>query len=129
MMKRLVVRPELCIGCRSCEERCSLAWRKQNIREKSAIRVDQDDTGNYVIHVCSQCGACAEVCQVQALKRDKKGIIKVQTADCVGCLACVGNCPSETMYYHDELKEPFKCIACGLCAKECPTQCLSIEEY
>ena len=128
-MKRLVVKPELCIGCRRCEEICSLTWRKENNAEKSAIRVKENGEQGYAIYVCNQCGLCINICQTQALSRDKNGIVMIKKADCVGCLACVGNCPHETMYYHDQLREPFKCIACGLCVKECPTQALVIEEY
>ncbi|HHT64169.1 MAG: 4Fe-4S binding protein [Bacillota bacterium] len=128
-MKRLIAKSELCIGCRLCEEVCSKAYRKENNREKSAIRIDENGEKGYIIHVCNQCGTCIDICQVPAITRDKNGIVRIKKDLCVGCLSCVGNCPTETMYYHDELTEPFKCIACGLCAKECPSGALEIEEY
>jgi len=125
----LAVKSELCIGCRLCEEICSKAYRKDNNREKSAIRVEENGDKGYLIHVCNQCGNCIDICQVPALSRDKNGVVRIKKDICVGCLACVGNCPTENMYYHDTLTEPFKCIACGLCAKECPSGALEIEEY
>lgn len=128
-MKRLVTKPELCIGCRRCEEVCSKAYRKEKNAKKSAIRIEENAEKGYIIHVCNQCGRCLDVCQVPAISQDKNGIVRINKDNCVGCLACVGNCPTETMFYHDELTEPFKCIACGLCAKECPSGALVIEEY
>lgn len=128
-MKRLSVKSELCIGCRLCEEVCSNAYRKEKNREKSAIRIEENGDKGYIIHVCNQCGHCIDICQVPSISKDKNGIVRIKKDTCVGCLACVGNCPTETMYYHDELTEPFKCIACGLCAKECPSGALEIEEY
>ncbi|HWI54079.1 MAG TPA: 4Fe-4S binding protein [Desulfobacteria bacterium] len=127
-MKSLVGKSELCIGCGKCEEVCSEAYRKEKNRLKSAIRIDANGEGNFSIHVCNQCGHCSDICQVCAIPRDKNGIVKIKKDICVGCLACVGNCPTDTMYYHDELAEPFKCIACGLCAKECPTGAIAIVE-
>lgn len=127
-MKRLVVKPELCVGCRLCEKVCSHSYRKENNREKSAIRIERNGDKGYTIHVCNQCGKCIDICQVPAIRRDKNSILRINKNDCVGCLACVGNCPTGTMFYHDELTEPFKCIVCGLCAKECPSGTLTIEE-
>ena len=87
-MKRLIAKSELCIGCRLCEEVCSKAYRKENNREKSAIRIDENGEKGYIIQVCNQCGTCLEICVVPAITRDKNGIVRLKRP-CVGCLSCV----------------------------------------
>ena len=47
------------------------------------------------------------------------GIVRLRAKDCVGCLACVGFCPTLVMYTVPEDVVPFKCIACGNCATYC----------
>ncbi|ATW25022.1 4Fe-4S binding protein [Candidatus Formimonas warabiya] len=128
-MKRLVAKSELCIGCRLCEEVCSQAYRKEKNGKKSAIRIEENGDKGYIVHVCNQCGHCADICPVPAIEKDENGIVRIREDICVGCLTCVENCPTETMYAHDELTEPFKCIACGLCAEECPSGAIEIEAY
>ncbi len=125
-MKRLVVNPDLCSGCLKCEETCSTAYHKENLAEKSAIRVTVNNPKPLGHSICNQCGECIAICPTQAIYRDKAGIVRIRKADCVGCLSCVGFCPSLSMRYHSSLVEPFKCVACGLCAKQCPDHALSI---
>ncbi|MGI6357185.1 MAG: 4Fe-4S binding protein [Bacillota bacterium] len=125
-MKRLVANADLCIGCLKCEETCSTAYRKKNLAELSAIRVTVNEVEPHILSVCNQCGECIAICPTQAISRDKTGVVRIKKADCVGCLSCVGFCPSLSMRYHSSLVEPFKCIACGLCAKECPSGALAI---
>ena len=53
--------------------------------------------------------------------------MRLKKKECVGCLSCVGFCPTLTMYYHESQVEPIKCISCALCVKECPTGALAVE--
>ncbi|WP_026478563.1 4Fe-4S binding protein [Alkaliphilus transvaalensis] len=125
-MKLLVKKDELCIGCGVCEEVCSKAYFKENNREKSCIKVEAGESNT--INVCNQCGVCIDICPIIAIKRDPKGVVRINKKECVGCFMCVGFCPESAMGQHDDYIEPFKCIACGLCAKECPTGAITVED-
>jgi carbon-monoxide dehydrogenase iron sulfur subunit len=118
--------PGLCVGCYVCEETCSETWFKAVDREKSSIRILDDDAGNLGAVFCVQCGECIGVCPTGALSQDKRGVVRVNKKLCVGCLACVGFCPYQAMFYHVDQVEPFKCVACGKCARECPAEALTI---
>jgi len=125
-MKVLTKNEELCIACGLCEEVCSNAYFKQKDREKSCIQVE--NTQKKDINVCSQCGICIDVCPIQAITRDKRGVVRINKKSCVGCFICVGFCPEAAMRQHDDCIEPFKCIACGLCARQCPTGAIEVKE-
>ena len=126
-MKVLSKEDSLCIKCHKCEEVCSTAFFKESDIKKAALRI-KEDAQEILIITCNQCGECIDVCQVQALYRDKNDIVRIKKNICVGCLMCVGFCPELAMFQNDELTEPLKCISCGLCAKECPTGAIHIEE-
>jgi Fe-S-cluster-containing hydrogenase component 2 len=129
-MKVLVFKPELCNGCRICEETCAQTWFKETNAEKSAIRICEspEEPGHYCAVVCNQCGECMDVCPTLALRRDKHGIVRLSKTLCVGCLSCVGFCPSEAMFVHADYTAPFKCVTCGKCVEACPTGALEVQD-
>jgi anaerobic carbon-monoxide dehydrogenase iron sulfur subunit len=126
-MKYLKTNPTRCKGVRACEKACSQAFFKIDNPEKSAIRVKQTESG-FEINVCDQCGECILVCPVEAITRNKQGVVMIKKSICVGCYICVGFCPTLSMFFHPDLKEPFKCVACGLCVKPCPEKVLELSE-
>jgi anaerobic carbon-monoxide dehydrogenase iron sulfur subunit len=126
-MKVLVWDGKKCIGCRTCEKVCSQTWFKEENRLKSRIKIIKTENG-FSANFCNQCGECIIVCPVEALTRDAKGIVRLNGKTCVGCLSCVGFCPTSSMFYTDGEDVPFKCIACGICVKTCPSGALSLEE-
>jgi len=103
-----------------------MACYKVKDKEKSAIRVTENDDGSFSIAVCDQCGVCKEMCQIMALRTANSGVVQLDKKICVGCLVCVAECLRSYMCYNDELPTPFKCIACGLCAKQCKAGALEI---
>jgi carbon-monoxide dehydrogenase iron sulfur subunit len=129
-MKVLVFDPELCKGSRRCEETCSQTLFKEVNQQKSAIRILDmtDKPGRYQANLCTQCGECIDICPVMAIKRDKRGVVRVDKDLCVGCLSCVGFCPYLAMFVHPDCIVPFKCVVCGACAKQCPTRALSVQD-
>jgi Fe-S-cluster-containing hydrogenase component 2 len=126
-MKVLVWDETKCIGCGTCEKVCSQTWFKEEDRAKSRIQITKTDAG-FNGNACNQCGECINVCPVEALSRDARGIVRLNAKTCVGCLSCVGFCPTASMFVAKSEPIPFKCIACGICVKSCPTGALSLED-
>lgn len=126
-MKVLTKKPELCIQCHACETACSNTWFKEDNADKSCIRI-KDENNQAKITACTQCGECLPICPVEALTRDKNGVIRIDKKACVGCFMCVGFCPELSMMMHEAHIEPFKCTACGQCAKACPAGALEIAQ-
>lgn len=127
-MKYLVSKEALCTNCGQCEEICAAAYKKTKEKELSCIRIEAVSGQSPTIKVCNQCGVCIDICPVQAIYRDGKGVVRIKNEPCVGCYMCVGFCPTEAMGQHDAHPAPYKCIACGLCAKNCPTGAIFIAE-
>ena len=127
-MKKLTTDPVKCTGCGTCEEACSVIFYGDEDREKSAIRVTENDSGSYDISVCDQCGSCMWMCSEKALTKADNGVVTLNKKQCVGCLICIAECKRGYFFYNDELPTPFKCIACGLCAMQCPTGAIKIVE-
>ena len=124
-MKILVHKQELCTGCRACEVACSTAYFKTPDRNKSAIRIINNDN-SFHARKCTQCGEYIDMCTAHAIYRDKNGVVRIDKKLCVGCLGCVGYCSELVMFYDDNLTEPFKCIACNICVKACPENALEV---
>ncbi|MBN2260405.1 MAG: 4Fe-4S binding protein [Clostridiales bacterium] len=127
-MKVLTKNENICVECHQCEDACSVAFFKAADREKSSVRVDRKKTGEINLTTCTQCGVCIDVCPVQAISRDKNGIVRINKKECVGCFMCVAACPEDAMMYNKDLIEPFKCVSCGICTQECPTGAIKIED-
>lgn len=118
MLKVLNYAVEKCISCGKCETKCSTLFKKEDNSKKSCINIIPKNGGR-IINVCNQCGRCIDVCPAEALKRDSLGVVRLDSKRCVGCLICVGFCPTSSMRQHDDYLVPFKCISCGQCVKVC----------
>ena len=56
-----------------------------------AVQIDEEK--------CTGCGACVEVCPVEALKvEDDKATV---SEECVECGACIDECPNEALSLPD----------------------------
>ncbi|MDD2620512.1 MAG: 4Fe-4S binding protein, partial [Syntrophomonadaceae bacterium] len=44
---------------------------------------------------CSQCGACVEVCPVDAIDLENSALIDIKK--CILCCACIKNCPENAL--------------------------------
>ena len=116
MSKLLVVHPEKCAGCRTCELMCSFEHSKSFNPRLSAVTVINYEKASISVPVmCMQCddACCLKVCPVGAISRDEKGVIVQNHDKCIVCKMCVSACPLGNMSYSPAVKRVFKCDLCG----------------
>ena len=126
----LLLQPEYCIDCRSCQLACSLKHEGTFRPSKSRIEVLTSPMKFSVPLTCLQCEepACATVCVVNALtKNAATGLVEYNAQKCIGCRICVSACPFGNISYDRETKKVLKCDVCGgepECATFCPTKAI-----
>ena len=120
---------ENCSGCRTCLVACAL----ENFREinpaKSVLRIQGlfPGPGTYHIHLCDQCGRCAEVCPVEAIHFED-GHYQIHEDECTQCMLCVDECPYDVICAHPDLEAPYKCSMCLACVNACPRGAIQVIE-
>ena len=131
MGKQLLIKPEKCVGCRSCEIVCSYYNRGKTFNPKNAaISVIMYEEAAISIPVmCLQCeeACCIKVCPVGAMYRAEDGTVKNDTTKCIVCKMCVNTCPLGNVSFSSTAKKVVKCELCDgdpACSKHCPTGCL-----
>jgi ferredoxin len=119
---------ERCSGCRACALACSLTNFREMNPAKSALGIEGrfPAPGDYRIHLCDQCGACAEACPEDAIAL-MDGAYIIDADLCTGCLTCIDACPRGVMYEHSSAPTPIKCTLCGACAEICPRGAVVME--
>lgn len=139
-MRRVLVRSEICVGCRSCEIACMKHHLGENEQDPShrhlavpRVKVEcglmdrtlypSDDVdavgsrGNlrktFVI-LCQHCEEpeCVGACIAGALTKDQDGAVRHHPELCVGCLMCIMACPYEAIYRDPMGKTVVKCDLC-----------------
>jgi carbon-monoxide dehydrogenase iron sulfur subunit len=131
MKSRLVVTPDLCTGCRTCELACSFTHSVAGKPGMSRIYpLDGGFKDLFVPVVCLQCEdpACARSCLVDAITRNPEtGAMELDEKKCVRCMACVAACPFGCSLFDQVNNLVVKCDLCGgdpACAHFCPTKAL-----
>jgi NAD-dependent dihydropyrimidine dehydrogenase PreA subunit len=67
-------------------------------------------------------------CRSEYTNKENTMAIKVNTAKCTGCGACISTCPVEVLEMKGG-KAVYKgdgCIECGACVAACPVEALSL---
>lgn len=125
--KVLVFEPKKCIGCRLCEQICTMTHFGITNPAKARIRIIRDDTIQMDFATyCHQCAKppCIEACDFDALSRDKDtGSIRVNEENCVGCRKCIQECPYAAPIIHPTEKYVLICDLCAgspKCVENCP---------
>jgi len=127
MSKQLVIKPEKCVGCRTCELMCSFAHNEQFNPQLSAVTVIAYDEAAVAVPVmCLQCeeACCMKVCLVKAISRDEQGAAVMNPSKCIVCKMCMHACPLGNISFSPITRKVFKCDLCGgepKCAQFCPS--------
>jgi ferredoxin len=119
---------EKCSGCGTCRLACAIENFQEVNPARSLLRIEGrfPAPGDYRIHLCDQCGACADSCPEDAIRLDK-GVFIVDQDVCTGCLACVEACPYDVMFEQTHCDVPAKCVLCGECARVCPREAIMLD--
>ena len=109
------------------EEKSCLAFLK--IREKEGVGNVSKISGPIIRpSICVQCGKCATVCPVGAIKKNQLGVYIIDIKMCTNCGRCREACPVDVIVEDKAANVSKKCIACGKCVAACPMNVLSIAQ-
>jgi len=135
LSKVLMINPEKCIGCRSCELACSFNKTNEFNPKHSAVTVMIYDEAAIAVPVmCMQCedANCVRICPTGAASKDAKtGAVVIDQKKCIGCKLCMSVCPLGNMSYNSVEKKMIKCDLCGgepKCAQICPAGAIEYKE-
>ena len=110
----IIVDPDLCTGCETCESTCSFshdgAFNPINTR---IHRVRVEPVFNIAL-ACQKCedAPCIRSCPEKALDKDGEGSILVDDDKCNGCAFCIRACDFGVLSLHIQSQ---KALICDLC--------------
>uniref|UniRef100_A0A7C2E2I6 4Fe-4S dicluster domain-containing protein n=1 Tax=Ammonifex degensii TaxID=42838 RepID=A0A7C2E2I6_9THEO len=138
-MNQIFVRPERCMGCRSCELACAV----QHSQSKTLFgavaehplpqkRLFVEGTSKVRLAVlCRHCedAPCLAACITGCLYRDENGFVRRKKERCIGCWSCIMACPFGVITRDKVKKIAVKCDRCHklpvpACVAACPAKAL-----
>ncbi len=132
MAKRIVLRMDYCIGCRSCKAAC-----RSRFKGEARIRYGELGATTFMPLACRHCEEplCAAACPFEVIRKDKEtGLVQRSSFHCVGCRSCVLACPFGAMDTRLLRSTSQKCTLCSdrpegpRCVSSCPTGALQFVE-
>ena len=143
----ILVNPDRCLGCHTCELACAVAHTEANSLIGAVLAGERLQPRNYVLQVdsvkistqCRQCedAPCVKVCPTGATYRTET-YTAVDQRLCIACRLCMMVCPfgairvaTATVAGRDK-RAAFKCDLCvdrlggPACVEACPTKALSL---
>lgn len=126
--------PPKCIGCRLCEQICSISHYGILNPAKARIKIIRDhvaqlDRAQYC-HCCPD-SPCIQACSVNALSRDAQTrAILVDENACIGCQNCMEECPYSAPKFDRDENIVIICDLCKgtpECVEICPEKAIVYE--
>ncbi|WP_417913281.1 4Fe-4S dicluster domain-containing protein [Candidatus Electronema sp. TJ] len=140
-MEMIYVRPEKCLGCRSCEIACRVAHAdEQSLAAalsqlhppKKRLFVGQQGSVKQPVF-CRHCedAPCVAACITGSLHKDGQGFVRCRPERCIGCWSCILACPFGVISRDASLRTAVKCDRCQAravpaCVAACPTKALRL---
>lgn len=134
LSKILMISPEKCIGCRSCELACSFSkYNEFNPKHSAVTVITYEEAAVSVPVMCMQCddAFCVKVCPVGASRKTENGAVVIDENKCIGCKMCLSVCPLGNISYNSAEKKIIKCNLCNgdpKCAEFCPAGAIQYKE-
>ena len=131
-MKRIVLKLDYCIGCRSCEAAC-----RSRFKTEARIRFGEVNADTLLPQGCRHCDEplCAAACPFQVIVRNPEtGVVRKSDFHCVGCRSCALACPFGVIPLALVRHMSQKCTLCEdrpegpRCVSTCPTGALQFIE-
>ena len=127
----LLITPEKCSNCHSCELACSFIHEGEFNPARSRVTVlTWERQAHSVPVMCLQCeeAGCMAVCPAQAITEDgASGARLVNELKCIKCRMCIDICPFGSNSYDEKSRKILKCDLCDgdpQCVKVCPSGAL-----
>lgn len=129
--KVLVIDPDKCTGCHSCEMACSMKHFGKNHPNYSRIRIQEfRDINTFIPITCQGCeeAPCMKVCPMGARMRLESGAVVTNEDACIGCRACIYVCYCGAPVINPETGKTMTCNLCEgdemgpWCVKACTMQ-------
>jgi anaerobic carbon-monoxide dehydrogenase iron sulfur subunit len=138
-VRKILARPDRCLGCRSCELACSRAHnggsdqtgerpRPSGVTISSGL-VTRDAVKRMMIYPvrCHQCDdpVCMMACLSGAITQRDDGLVVIDEEHCVGCRLCTVACPFGAITMDESRGKAVKCDLCdGRASPACVQACL-----
>lgn len=146
-MKHILIRPERCVGCLSCQIACSVAHSQAGslttavlVGEPLISRIFVESTGESKAPLnCRHCtdAPCISACIAGAMYRKENGLVTNIGGEkkCIGCWMCVMMCPFGVIKSDVTTNLAVKCdqeceqeTGVPACVRSCPTHALVFRE-
>jgi Fe-S-cluster-containing hydrogenase component 2 len=130
MTKRVVIDPDKCIGCRTCETVCALSHEGRINPAEARISVAKyEQIGRSFPMLCQKCEdpLCMAACPMSAIGFDPSLGAQIDYLKCIGCKMCIMACPIGGASLNPTSKRVIMCDLCQgdpQCVRLCPEQAL-----
>ena len=114
--KVIVIDPDKCVGCHSCEMACSMQHYGKCSPLLSRIRIQEfREVNTFIPITCQSCEAatCMKVCPMGARIRLESGAVVTNEEACIGCRACTYSCFMGAPVVNPENGKTMTCDHCG----------------